>query len=209
MKTLAVCLEIMPERQLCVARELTKKFEEFRRGTAAELLAHYQARRPRGEIVLMISGGHRSFPCLRRIKDSKRSSNSAVEIQPEPMRSNIACAESFMTRWRPAWLIVSPHLHNAMAEPNRSHCPGLQTFAEQMPCFSFCDYHVMSGLPPFFTPLLAGLGVTLVQLAMAVCLLAPQEPVTERYSALIEHDSYWFMNIIDRGLSDHRAADRS
>ena len=55
-KTLAACLDTMPERQLCVARELTKKFEEFRRGTATELLAHYQAHRPRGEIVLMVSG---------------------------------------------------------------------------------------------------------------------------------------------------------
>jgi len=55
-KTLAACIDIMPERQLCVARELTKKFEEFRRGTASELLAHYQARRPKGEIVLVISG---------------------------------------------------------------------------------------------------------------------------------------------------------
>src|SRR6266568_3795789 len=56
-KTLAACLDTMPERQLCVARELTKKFEEFRRGTATELLGHYQAHRPRGEIVLMIEGG--------------------------------------------------------------------------------------------------------------------------------------------------------
>jgi 16S rRNA (cytidine1402-2'-O)-methyltransferase len=55
-KTLAACIEIMPDRQLCVARELTKKFEEFRRGTASELLAHYQANPPKGEIVLMISG---------------------------------------------------------------------------------------------------------------------------------------------------------
>jgi 16S rRNA (cytidine1402-2'-O)-methyltransferase len=55
-KTLAACIDIMPERQLCVARELTKKFEEFRRGTASELLAHYQARPPKGEIVLVISG---------------------------------------------------------------------------------------------------------------------------------------------------------
>jgi 16S rRNA (cytidine1402-2'-O)-methyltransferase len=46
----------MPERQLCVARELTKKFEEFRRGVASELLAHYQAHPPKGEIVLVISG---------------------------------------------------------------------------------------------------------------------------------------------------------
>lgn len=55
-KTLAACAEIMPERQLCVARELTKKFEEFRRGTAAELLAHYEAHPAKGEITLVISG---------------------------------------------------------------------------------------------------------------------------------------------------------
>ena len=55
-KTLTACIDIMPERQLCVARELTKKFEEFRRGAASELLAHYQAYLPKGEIVLLISG---------------------------------------------------------------------------------------------------------------------------------------------------------
>jgi 16S rRNA (cytidine1402-2'-O)-methyltransferase len=55
-KTLAVCVDIMPDRQLCVARELTKKFEEFRRGAASELLAHYQAHPAKGEIVLVISG---------------------------------------------------------------------------------------------------------------------------------------------------------
>src|SRR5437867_9633652 len=55
-KTLAACVDIMPERQLCVARELTKRFEEFRRGAASELLAHYQAHPPQGEIVLVISG---------------------------------------------------------------------------------------------------------------------------------------------------------
>ena len=55
-KTLAVCIDVMPERELCVARELTKKFEEFRRGVASELLAHYQANPPKGEIVLVISG---------------------------------------------------------------------------------------------------------------------------------------------------------
>jgi 16S rRNA (cytidine1402-2'-O)-methyltransferase len=45
----------MPGRQLCVARELTKKFEEFRRGTAAELLAHYKAHPAKGEITLLIA----------------------------------------------------------------------------------------------------------------------------------------------------------
>jgi len=55
-KTLAACIDIVPERQLCVARELTKKFEEFRRGAASVLLAHYQAHPPKGEIVLVIFG---------------------------------------------------------------------------------------------------------------------------------------------------------
>jgi 16S rRNA (cytidine1402-2'-O)-methyltransferase len=54
-KTLKACIDILQDRQLCVARELTKKFEEFRRGKAAELLAHYEARPPKGEIVVIIS----------------------------------------------------------------------------------------------------------------------------------------------------------
>ncbi len=54
-KTLAGCTGIIPDRQLCVARELTKKFEEFRHGIASELLAHYEAHPPKGEIVLVIS----------------------------------------------------------------------------------------------------------------------------------------------------------
>ena len=54
-KTLSACAVLMPDRQLCVARELTKKFEEFRRGAARELLNHYEARPPKGEIVLMLS----------------------------------------------------------------------------------------------------------------------------------------------------------
>lgn len=54
-KTLKACVDLMPDRPLCVARELTKKFEEFRHGTAGELLAHYEARPPKGEIVFLVS----------------------------------------------------------------------------------------------------------------------------------------------------------
>ena len=55
-KTLAACAKIMPEQQICVARELTKKFEEFRRGNAVKLLAHYEAHPAKGEITLVIEG---------------------------------------------------------------------------------------------------------------------------------------------------------
>jgi 16S rRNA (cytidine1402-2'-O)-methyltransferase len=54
-KTLEACAKLMPERQLCVARELTKKFEEFRRGIASDLLEHYSAHPPKGEIVVIVS----------------------------------------------------------------------------------------------------------------------------------------------------------
>ena len=55
-KTLRACTQLMPDRLLCVARELTKKFEEFRRGTAAQLLAHYEAHPAKGEITFLVAG---------------------------------------------------------------------------------------------------------------------------------------------------------
>ncbi|HSX38137.1 MAG TPA: 16S rRNA (cytidine(1402)-2'-O)-methyltransferase [Chlamydiales bacterium] len=43
-----------PKRSLAVAREMTKMFEECRRGIAAELLQHFTKKLPKGEIVLVI-----------------------------------------------------------------------------------------------------------------------------------------------------------
>jgi 16S rRNA (cytidine1402-2'-O)-methyltransferase len=47
-------------RQAVVAREMTKQFEEVRRGTVSELRAYYESSSPRGEIVLLIAGGVKS-----------------------------------------------------------------------------------------------------------------------------------------------------
>ena len=44
------------ERPAAAARELTKKFEEFRRTTLGELLAYYRENEPRGEFVLIVAG---------------------------------------------------------------------------------------------------------------------------------------------------------
>ena len=44
------------ERQAVVARELTKQFEEFRRGSVAELASLYGKSDPKGEVVLVIAG---------------------------------------------------------------------------------------------------------------------------------------------------------
>lgn len=45
-----------PERPACVSRELSKMFEENVRGTLAELLAHFTAKEPKGEIVVCVGG---------------------------------------------------------------------------------------------------------------------------------------------------------
>jgi 16S rRNA (cytidine1402-2'-O)-methyltransferase len=44
------------QRQAAVAREMTKQFEEVRRGTVTELRAYYQDVAPRGEVVIVLSG---------------------------------------------------------------------------------------------------------------------------------------------------------
>ncbi|MBT8396058.1 MAG: 16S rRNA (cytidine(1402)-2'-O)-methyltransferase [Gemmatimonadetes bacterium] len=45
-----------PDRAVAVARELTKVHEEFVRGSLAQVGAHFQDNRPRGEFVVVVSG---------------------------------------------------------------------------------------------------------------------------------------------------------
>jgi hypothetical protein len=54
--------------------------------------------------------------------------------------------------------------------------------------------------PASFHCLMAAVVLTLAQIAMAVCVAAPADwPLGDRYTALIQHDSYWFANIVNRG----------
>ena len=48
-------------------------------------------------------------------------------------------------------------------------------------------------------PWVVGLFVTLIQLVVAVFLLAPQGSFSFRYQSLVQHDGFWFVNIIERG----------
>lgn len=52
---LAAIGEELPGREIAVARELTKRFEECRTGSADELIAHYTTNPPKGEIALVIA----------------------------------------------------------------------------------------------------------------------------------------------------------
>lgn len=53
--TLEILSQQSPDHQVCVARELTKKFETYHRDSAKELFAYFSAHPAKGEIVLLIA----------------------------------------------------------------------------------------------------------------------------------------------------------
>ena len=76
-KTLAEFVTYFGEdRQICVSRELSKLHEENRRGTAKEVLAHFEKTAPRGEIVVVVAG-------KTIIKEAKKNKFSKDEEKEE------------------------------------------------------------------------------------------------------------------------------
>lgn len=68
---LTKCLESIieffgAERKVCVVREISKIYEEYKRGTAQDVLTHYNTHPPKGEIVVIIE----SKP---QVKEEKRN----------------------------------------------------------------------------------------------------------------------------------------
>ncbi len=70
-RSLEEAAAVLGNRRICLARELTKKFEEVLQGNAEGLLGEFQARQPRGEFCVVVEGseGTKSLP--------GRSGNSA------------------------------------------------------------------------------------------------------------------------------------
>jgi 16S rRNA (cytidine1402-2'-O)-methyltransferase len=56
LKTLQLIHQLSPTQPLCVARELSKTFEECLYGPAERLINHFTHTPPRGEMVLIVSG---------------------------------------------------------------------------------------------------------------------------------------------------------
>ena len=61
-ETLADMAEAFGSRPAAVARELTKRFEEVRRGTLSELAAHYAAHAARGEVTIVVGPPEQDDP---------------------------------------------------------------------------------------------------------------------------------------------------
>jgi 16S rRNA (cytidine1402-2'-O)-methyltransferase len=72
--TLGRLREELGDRPAAVARELTKKFEEFIRGSLSEIEAHFATREPRGECVILVSGA---------------TSKGEPEVSPEAVQAQL------------------------------------------------------------------------------------------------------------------------
>lgn len=68
-KTIEDVVKIMGNRYIVISRELTKKFEEFIRGFAENILLEISSRKLKGEIVLLIAG--KDFK-ISHLKESKK-----------------------------------------------------------------------------------------------------------------------------------------
>jgi len=55
LKTLNAMQKFFPDREVAVAREITKIYEECQNGTPAELIAHFEKFEPRGECVIVVA----------------------------------------------------------------------------------------------------------------------------------------------------------
>lgn len=86
--TLAAMVETLGDRRAVVARELTKTFEEFRRGTLDELAAHYaDAGAPKGEVVICVA------PPLAQSANEEDVDAMLAELVPE-LGASRAAAEA-------------------------------------------------------------------------------------------------------------------
>ena len=74
----------LAERPAAVARELTKQFEDVRRGTVSELIEYYRSMPPRGEVVLVVDGAPASVadPVILReaARDMRERGASTREV---------------------------------------------------------------------------------------------------------------------------------
>jgi 16S rRNA (cytidine1402-2'-O)-methyltransferase len=72
MATLEECARFLGERRLCIARELTKTFEELAWGTPRELITGFTGRDTRGEITIVMEGA---------TEDEARQEERAVDCE--------------------------------------------------------------------------------------------------------------------------------
>ena len=83
-------LSVLGDRRICVAREMTKLYEEYWRGPVSGAIQHFKSKDPRGEFTLVIEGQQTmdrgrwaEDELLKAIKNGLKADKSAKEISAE------------------------------------------------------------------------------------------------------------------------------
>ncbi len=93
--SLADILSVLGDRQICVAREMTKLYEEYWRGPVSGAMEYFKSKEPRGEFTLVVAGKTKEerevWPeekLLKAIKKELKADKSAKEISAELAESS-------------------------------------------------------------------------------------------------------------------------
>ncbi|MCC6299323.1 MAG: 16S rRNA (cytidine(1402)-2'-O)-methyltransferase [Anaerolineales bacterium] len=85
--SLADLLSTLGDRRVCVAREMTKLFEEYWRGTLSGAIEHFKSQEARGEFTLVVEGKRKEerevwsdAELLKAIRKESKGDKSAKEI---------------------------------------------------------------------------------------------------------------------------------
>lgn len=94
-ETLAqLCDALGGERPAAAARELTKRYEEFSRGSLAYLRDLFLAREPRGEFVLIVSGFDAAVPAAREAEEAAGPAELVGRLEAEGLSRKDAMREA-------------------------------------------------------------------------------------------------------------------
>jgi len=82
---------VLGEREIAVARELTKIHEEIFRGPVSKVNDHYQKNEPRGEITLIISGdGNKDIWPEEKLLNALEQTLNTGELSPTQLAKSMA-----------------------------------------------------------------------------------------------------------------------
>ena len=95
-ETLEDMLSELGDRQVCVAREMTKMFEEYWRGSLGAALEYFKAQPPRGEFTLVISGSQHP---IHRWEESALESAIQLAVEEGKKSKQIAADLAARSGW--------------------------------------------------------------------------------------------------------------
>ncbi|MDQ6954402.1 MAG: 16S rRNA (cytidine(1402)-2'-O)-methyltransferase [Mariprofundaceae bacterium] len=89
-KTLQGLVEVLGSKEVCIGRELTKMYEQFISGSAAEVLVHFAQHTPRGEMVVMVGVSQTPVEITDMMIESEARKASYEQLSPSARARTVA-----------------------------------------------------------------------------------------------------------------------